>query len=97
MATAEQAKTIINAQAAAEHPGHPCTCVNPLCTNGQRCGDWRITTVARSYANGGVFVAEIYAGSSWVARVKPPNDSATHDETRAFAERVCAVMNGDAS
>lgn len=76
----------------ASRPGHPCSCLNPLCTNGLRC-PWLIVTCKRSYANGGVFVAEIHAGKSWVARIKHPDESAGQDATRAFAQAVCDAMN----
>lgn len=84
---------IANPQLAAEHPGHPCTCANELCTNGLRC-PWRVVSCQRSVANGGVFVAEIHAGKSWVARIKHPDESAGQDSTRLFAESVCEAMNG---
>lgn len=78
--------------AALSHPGHPCSCTNPLCTNGLRC-PWRIVSCQRSVANGGVFVAEIHMGAAWVARIKHPDESAGQFSTTEFAEAVCAAMN----
>lgn len=55
---------------------------------------WRLVSVKKSRLHGSQFVAEIFEGNTWVARVKSPNGDATEAETRAIAEMVVAAVNG---